>query len=189
MEVVTPLNLIAHGLKDESSLNRAMRLGELDKLCGQYDGDIYTACRTEIVRAAMEKFYNSPESVFGFCSKSKTAQSSNECKLNSVDIYNVASNFNLTLVKNICRGGFRENKSIEGKCYDLIATGYLNVLAEKKAGALVKFCSSLEDTFRISCFKTMKQKLVNEFKLRTGTMAELCRNILDKQIKSECEAN
>jgi hypothetical protein len=150
MEFQTANNLINHGLAPLSWLNWPARVEELEQTCRSYEGAAAVACWEEIVHAALAKFGNNAEQIFGFCDSAPIDLAAIRCRRHSIGIMATAKDFDLPAMQGICKIKQEDNPDFEGDCYVQLVSSAMSTLPEFGSKARA-FCHGLEEEFKARC--------------------------------------
>jgi hypothetical protein len=157
MERITALNLVEHGLADESYLNWPARMPELEKLCREQTGTASVACWKEIAHAALVKFNNNPQMIVNFCETAPGETETRECIDHSLGILGSVYNFELDKMGHICEVRAKA-PGFKNRCYAQLVSATISTTPGQIPEA-VKFCSNIGKEFQETCFTMLGNSL------------------------------
>lgn len=157
MERITAINLVEHGLADQSSLNWPERLPELKVLCLAQSGIDSVACWKEITHVALVAFSYDPQKMIDFCNLAPASLAREECADHAVGIMAGNKNFDLTRLGDTCAVKTPDG-TFQDRCYAQLVSATLSTLPHA-SGQAVAFCYNLAERFFKECYTMIGNSL------------------------------
>jgi hypothetical protein len=154
MERITAINLVEHGLADESALNWRERLPELEALCRSQRGLYSVSCWKEIAHVAIVTLNTNPQKVVDFCQTAPGEEETRQCIDHAIGIMAGSMNFDFSRTKAICEAQALASDFTE-RCYGNLVNSTLSTLPKAQPEA-ERFCASLAPAYRESCAKRIR---------------------------------
>lgn len=181
MEEQTAVNLIAHGLADQSWNDWAARTPELTQMCRDQTVEEYiNACWQEVTHAALVKMGNDVGQLFDFCDSAQTKEAAGYCKEHGLGIVSVADGKSLKELGSICELSQVQRDSFVDKCYQTLLSSVL-ATSQDRLGEAVAFCGTLSGKVRANCFGSVGSMA------RSFGSGKICGGVGNAADRTACE--